>query len=224
MALGFSFMPGLNGEDDGNGPGRGGLQDRYQEAIKLLQLRLPRVFGGATLAPGALLNAQGGGPGMNSALQLQALMAMAGVPPSAGGPQFPRLIPGATDSGPQAVGGGQGGAFAPPPGPPLALGPMGAPGRQVDSHPGGEFGPRGPITPRRPRTVDSHPGGEFGPRGPINPPFRPPQVRREPPRPIPLPRVRPIGPKPPGAITIPNPRKSLPRVSGVASRSSRGYR
>lgn len=118
--FGYSFMPGQNGDQAQQRPQAGGGP---QSAIQMLSLRLPRVLGAQAMAPGALLNSQGGG-GMPDPM-LQAILRLAGMagnrgtmapqagigpeqmmpfqPPqqqagfgdqSAPGPMTPRVIPG----------------------------------------------------------------------------------------------------------------------------------
>jgi hypothetical protein len=78
MGFGISFL----GDDPKNGNGE---QDRFQEAVRVLTLRLPRVVGGSALAPAPLLHGQGAS---GSPFLQQALAQMAGLPPQ-GPPQGP---------------------------------------------------------------------------------------------------------------------------------------
>lgn len=91
MAFGISF---LGDNEDAQAPN--GEQDQYQEAIRILNLRLPKIVGGQGIAPAPLLQAPG---------------AM-GMAPSAVGPQggpmapmvpTPRLIPGGQNQPPNPV-------------------------------------------------------------------------------------------------------------------------
>lgn len=63
MAFGVSFVPGQNGQNGEGRQGRTGAPDsRYQQAIKILSLRLPKVrgaTGGGGIAPAPLLRAAG---------------------------------------------------------------------------------------------------------------------------------------------------------------------
>lgn len=86
--FGVSFVPdGQNGNDPQK---QGGPTDRYQEAVKILSLRLPKLRGamGGGIAPAPLLNApgamgqpqtaMGGGQPINSEVA-QAFLQMAGM-------------------------------------------------------------------------------------------------------------------------------------------------
>src|SRR5689334_13450871 len=110
MPLGQSFFPG--GEGDPNKPK--GPQDRYQQAIQVLSMRLPKILGGGALAPAPLLESLGGqgqpfGRGALPQQQMnpmnQAFAQMAGIGPGASTPQLPRVVPGvdlpAVGGGPQ---------------------------------------------------------------------------------------------------------------------------
>lgn len=112
MAIGVSFLEGLSGGGDPREDVNGHAA-QVQRAIQLLNLRLPRVAGANAIAPGALLNAPGGMPGMDSALQLQAVMrAMAGMGGPMGAPAPTRVSPGLGTSGPTLTALPQ--SFAPP--------------------------------------------------------------------------------------------------------------
>ncbi len=89
--IGFSYQPGQTGQ--------AGAQSRTgargpQEAVRLLNLRVPRVVGANAPIPGPLLNATGGGPTDLNVL-LKALMASFG----GGGKQIVGDGPQATDMG-----------------------------------------------------------------------------------------------------------------------------
>ena len=95
---GVSFLPGQgqNGPEARQG---GQRQNQVQEAIKILSLRLPKVFGAQSLAPGQLLTAPGGmgQPGARGNVTAQAFAQLAGLPPSMaapGGPGGPSPLPG----------------------------------------------------------------------------------------------------------------------------------
>lgn len=86
---GVSFVPGAQDEGQSQGGGRpGGPRNPVQEAIQILSLRLPRVYGATSLAPAPLLNAAGGmgQPGAKGNVTAQALAQMAGLPPGVGQP------------------------------------------------------------------------------------------------------------------------------------------
>jgi hypothetical protein len=130
MAFGISFL----GDDGSNGEGKG--EDRFQEAVRVLSLRLPRVVGGSALAPTPLLQGQGG---QGSPFLMQALAQMAGIPPQGppqgpGAPQMsgapmrppmgprmqaptPRIVPGIDPLGAPAPEGPIAREWAPPPQP-----------------------------------------------------------------------------------------------------------
>lgn len=90
--FGVSFMPGAQGE---NGQEMDGTRrpmaarNPVQEAVKILSLRLPKVYGAQALAPQALLNAPGGMgmPGTQGNVTAQALAQLAGL----SAPQIPTL-------------------------------------------------------------------------------------------------------------------------------------
>jgi hypothetical protein len=81
MGFGVSFLD----DQDGPGPNKG---DRYQEAVEVLTMRVPRVVGGGAFAPAPLLQGMGGSgsPFAQSAIQ-QAMAQMAGLPQPMGGAQ-----------------------------------------------------------------------------------------------------------------------------------------
>lgn len=56
-SFGIGFLPGAEGEQPSEG---GSPQDRYQQAVRILSLRLPRFLGGSAIAPAPLLEAMGG--------------------------------------------------------------------------------------------------------------------------------------------------------------------
>jgi hypothetical protein len=129
--IGASFAPG----QDPNQQQQGSQGVPLQEAIRLLALRLPRVFGAQAVSPGALLSGPGGSALGNplAALVLQSLMpAMGQEPPS---PQQASPSPGPT-AGPMPggkvkpaglPGGMPGGPPMPGPGPMMPSAPMGPP-------------------------------------------------------------------------------------------------
>jgi hypothetical protein len=103
--IGQSFAPlgnGMPAKPDG-----GGVAPGAQQAIKVLNLRLPRVVGSGAPAPGALLNAQGasGLPSAGTNPMLEALIHAvmggyapatgAGPTPGASGPSSPLPMPSA---------------------------------------------------------------------------------------------------------------------------------
>ena len=101
MALGQSFMPGGNGDDNG-----AANEAPLQTAIKLLSLRLPSFGGARTPLNASLLGGQGGSglpPGM-SADALQRFLFGQQMGP---GPMpFPRVmpeVPGGAGGGPGSV-------------------------------------------------------------------------------------------------------------------------
>lgn len=98
MAIGVSFLDELGAKLDKPSNPDG---DRYQEAVQILSMRLPRVVGGGGLAPAPLLQSMGGAgsPFAQSSVQ-QAFAQMAGLPPQAqpgrgplpsGAPQMPAM-------------------------------------------------------------------------------------------------------------------------------------
>lgn len=81
--LGISFQPGVDSNNGLNYAQNGqGLRNPVQEAIKVLSLRTPTVFGARAIAPAPLLTAIGGmgQPAAKSNVSAQALAALAGVP------------------------------------------------------------------------------------------------------------------------------------------------
>lgn len=102
MALGQSFMPGGNGDDNG-----AANEAPLQTAIKLLSLRLPSFGGARTPLNASLLGGQGGSglpPGMSAdALQRFLFGQQMGPGPMPGGePMFP-TSPGGAGGGPGSV-------------------------------------------------------------------------------------------------------------------------
>lgn len=182
MANGFgiSFVPGA--QDDPtrvNGNGRPGApKNPVQEAIQVLSLRLPKVYGAQALAPAPLLTSPGGmgQPGAKGNVTAQALAQLGGVPMPAqaspvsapvlsGGPytdwmrQERSLSSSGSGSGPSFGnhgGGSTPSASAPPPAPPAPPRPpaivpgeiSGAPGSPVVTMPGPWIDPR-PHLPAR---------------------------------------------------------------------------
>lgn len=110
--FGVSFVPGQNG-DNGEAANGSGRSDRFQEAVRILSLRLPRVLGGSAIAPAPLLQGPGNRGTPFGAVQqtqvaagapppqVQALMRMAGL---GGSPQAlaPQGAPVRRASQPQA--------------------------------------------------------------------------------------------------------------------------
>ena len=86
MAIGVSFLPGMNGQNQPNQNGNGEAAAPVQQAIKTLSLRLPRILGQGSVAPAALLNSQGaagmGGSGMDIDRLIQSILSQL---PMAGG-------------------------------------------------------------------------------------------------------------------------------------------
>lgn len=119
MAFGISFL------DDAESKSK--PDNRYQQAVEIRSLRLPRVVGGSALAPAPLLQGMGGsGNPIAQSAVAQALAQMAGMSPQGGpapasapmrpatpqerpsfmapryGPPVPRVIPGTTSPDDQA--------------------------------------------------------------------------------------------------------------------------
>ncbi len=241
MAFGINFLPGADEQEpEGGGGSVGRPSPNLQQAVRLLNLRLPTVNQGG-IAPNALLQSPGGSPDMNSALSMQSLqrlfMALAGMgqgsPQGAGGYGAP--------AAPQAVGGigAPNVAFDPAQRlPPSPIGPgvsPPGPGNLPPSPIGPGVSPPGPgnlpMTAARSHGGKNDPMAEFlrtnGKVGRGVSPPGPPLM------PKPLPRVRPItshGPgsgAPPTAIRpkpLPRPKISGPEFISAATRSSRGYR
>lgn len=89
--LGVSFLPGADpgsGMKTANSPG---TRNPVQEAIQVLSLRLPKVFGARALAPAPLLTGPGGlgQPAAKGNVSAQALAGLAGLPPSMAPPSMP---------------------------------------------------------------------------------------------------------------------------------------
>lgn len=98
MAIGVSFLDDQNAQGDKK-------PDRFQQAVEVLSMRVPRIVGGGAIAPAPLLQGMGGSgsPFAHTAVQ-QALAQMAGLPlpsgpmgmpsaPSPMGPGQPSLAP-----------------------------------------------------------------------------------------------------------------------------------
>jgi hypothetical protein len=103
--LGVSFLPGSQDMQSGAAGAMGGRpgapRNPIQEAVKILSLRLPKVFGRQALAPAPLLQAPGGmgQPGAKGNVTAQALAGLAGLPPSMAMPQMPApMLGGGTDT------------------------------------------------------------------------------------------------------------------------------
>lgn len=139
--IGQSFSPTQQDNGYQQRPQGGGQDTPLQQAIQILQLRMPHVFGAMAPAPAALLNAQT--PlGFNPQAFLQRLMGGMGQSPM-GGPMAP----------PFQVGGGPMAAAAPSPAAPS--GPAPTPPFHFQPNPGGTAGygpfqpqPEGPHPPR----------------------------------------------------------------------------
>ena len=91
--FGVSFMPGADAQNGQGrtGSGPGAPRNPVQEAIQVLSLRMPKVFGARAIAPAPLLTSPGGmgQAGARSGATAQALAQMAGVPSGAGMPSAP---------------------------------------------------------------------------------------------------------------------------------------
>lgn len=191
--FGVSFLPGA---DQSNGPAA--PRNPMQEAIQVLSLRLPKVFGARSLAPAPLLTAPGGmgQPAARGNVAAQALAQMAGLPPGAMPPQMAApMVP-------------------PPMGLPSMAGPPSAPAPMMDQGPPIFRVPQQPDRPR-PETIyrDSPPS----PSGP--PPVLPP--------PRITPRQE-TGEGPSQAVPLPppwiDPRPSLPAPQSAPLASSVPYK
>ena len=94
--FGVSFQPGVTGGQARNGSGPQAPRNPAQEAIQMLSLRLPKVFGARAIAPAPLLTSPGG-MGQSAArgnMSAQALASLAGVPSGSGMPSMPApMIP-----------------------------------------------------------------------------------------------------------------------------------
>jgi hypothetical protein len=101
MGFGVSFLD----DQESQGQNKG---DRYQEAVEVLTMRVPRVVGGGAFAPAPLLQGMGGAgsPFAQSAIQ-QAMAQMAGLPQQMGGAprasQAPHAMGPRRPQGPQPV-------------------------------------------------------------------------------------------------------------------------
>lgn len=95
--LGYSFQPGVNGNGQArNGSGPQAPRNPVQEAIQMLSLRYPKVFGARAIAPAPLLTSPGGmgQPAARGNVSAQALAILAGVPSGTGMPSMPApMIP-----------------------------------------------------------------------------------------------------------------------------------
>ena len=150
--FGVTFNPSVGARGDPAGQ----EQQRLQQAVRLFNLRLPRVNVGG-IAPNALLQSRGGQPEMDSALSLQALQRLMQI--MAGLGEAPQ---GGYSGAPQ--GGSAGMAFAPP----LAVAP---PPIDVGGYGGGGMVPRiGIDPPLLPRPGTGGPTPPLPGRGPISPP------------------------------------------------------
>ena len=104
MAFGTNFSPTAANQRERTGPGgaNNGTRGKLQEAIKVLSLRLPKVLGAQSLAPGPLLTGPGSGGvnpdkalAMNLQQQMPAPLAAQGPapvytpPPMSAGPSAP---------------------------------------------------------------------------------------------------------------------------------------
>jgi len=131
--FGVSFAPGT--EDPNELKGRT-PQEQYQQAIRVLSLRLPKIVGGSPLAPAPLLNAPGSGgmpmgpvgqpqPGNPGSLP-EAYRGLAGLPPAP--TPAPRVSPGLD---------------------PIPTGAPLPPARTWQPAPEAPISEHGPITPRQ---------------------------------------------------------------------------
>jgi hypothetical protein len=91
QGFGVSFLPGADQQLNGGNGRPGAPQDRVQEAIQVLSLRLPKVFGARAIVPNALATGPGGmgQPGASGNATAQALAQLAGLPPGAPPPSAP---------------------------------------------------------------------------------------------------------------------------------------
>lgn len=95
QGFGVSFLPGADQQTNGGNGRPGAPQDRVQEAIQVLSLRLPKVFGARAIVPGALAMGPGGmgQPAAKGNVAAQALAQMAGLPPGMAPPSLPAPMP-----------------------------------------------------------------------------------------------------------------------------------
>lgn len=173
--FGVSFQPGVNGNGQArNGSGPQPPRNSIQEAIQMLSLRMPKVFGARAIAPAPLLTSPGGmgQPAARGNVSAQALASLAGLPSGRGMPSMPApMIPTPPLAGPTPR------QFAPLPGPtPGQPGTGPAPdgmsfGDDQRSYP--EPPVLNPPPPRgAPRMPEVLPNIEFG-RAPAPPPVLP---------------------------------------------------
>lgn len=99
MPYGVSFLPGTEAQQHGNGAGASRSPNRgVQEAVQILSLRLPKVYGTRPIAPAPLLTGPGGmgQPAAKGNVVAQALAQLAGLTPRqmpAPAPMAPMLPP-----------------------------------------------------------------------------------------------------------------------------------
>ncbi len=96
------MIQGANFQPNGAGPGGGGndprrrAQQGLQEAIQVLSLRLPKAVGAQSVAPSALLNAQGSGgnPMIDSVVSrvMSRMMPTGDKPPMGNVPSVPPIV------------------------------------------------------------------------------------------------------------------------------------
>lgn len=82
-SFGVSFLPGSGEQDQTQRPGGVSPRNPVQEAVQILSLRLPKMFGARSIAPAPLLTSPGGmgAPGARDNVSA-ALMALSGMPPT----------------------------------------------------------------------------------------------------------------------------------------------
>lgn len=143
--IGQSFSPMQDPNSQMQRPlaGDGGAASPLQNAIQVLQLRMPHFFGGTAPAPAPLLQSQGAPPGFNVMALLQRLM---GGQMGGGGAQAPMV------GAPGQAGPSLGGGMAPG----GSQGPIGSLMPSISylppPPPGGTAG-NGPFTPPPPQQI-----------------------------------------------------------------------
>lgn len=144
QGLGQSFNPTQSQAPASNGGYGAGNVTPLQQAIQILQLHMPRMFGASAPAPASLLtgNTAGANP-LDPLDALRRILGGGGAPPTT----MPPSMPGAPPPNPFSS--------APPPAapstPPPNNGPIKGPGLNYIPPPGGTAtGPQGPQFPRPP--------------------------------------------------------------------------
>ena len=104
MSIGVSFLDNLAGKIEQAEK----EQDRYQQAVRVISMRVPRLMGGGAIAPAPLLQGQGGqGSPFTQGPVAQAFARMGGLPPQQPqgmvGPQAPMRGPQPPMAMPQAA-------------------------------------------------------------------------------------------------------------------------